>query len=86
MTTYNAYRGTVSEMLSSSPKHSIPWSTTLKTIDGERVCVLDVEAGVDDVYTVLCLVDFGNEVGSDWYTQDGEYTIGVPSGNSLIPI
>jgi hypothetical protein len=48
--------------------------------------VLDVEAGVDDVYTVLCLVDFGNEVGSDWYTPEGEYTIGVPSGNSLIPI
>lgn len=85
MTTYNAHRGTVSEMLSSSPKHSIPWSTTLQTIDGERVCVLSEETGSEE-YPILCLIDLGNEVGSDWYTLEGEYTIGVPSGNSLIPI
>tara|TARA_R110002033_G_C3840925_1_gene234798 strand:- start:113 stop:373 length:261 start_codon:yes stop_codon:yes gene_type:complete len=86
LTSYNASRKSVSELLNAEKGHNIPWSKTLKTIDGERVCVLDVEAGVDDVYTVLCLVDFGNEVGSDWYTPEGEYTIGVPSGNSLIPI
>ena len=85
MTSYNASRKSVSELLNAEKGHNIPWSTTLQTIDGERVCVLSEETGSEE-YPILCLIDLGNEVGSDWYTLEGEYTIGVPSGNSLIPI
>jgi len=76
----------VKKLLSEEIPFEIPWSTTLQTIDGERICVVNLEIDPSSGYPVLCLVDYGSEVGFDIYTEDGEYDIGVPSGNSLMPI
>jgi hypothetical protein len=86
LTSYNASRESVSELLKAEKGHDIPWSKTLQTIDGERICVVNLDIGLSPDYPVLCLVDYGSEIGFDIYTEDGEYDIGVPSGNSLIPI
>jgi hypothetical protein len=86
LTSYNASRESVSELLKAEKGHDIPWSKTLQTIDGERICVVNLDIGLSPDYPVLCLVDYGSEIGFDIYTEHGEYDIGVPSGNSLIPI
>jgi hypothetical protein len=48
--------------------------------------VVNLEIDPSSGYPVLCLVDYGSEIGFDIYTEDGEYDIGVPSGNSLMQI
>lgn len=76
----------VTKLLSEEIPFEIPWSTTLQTIDGERICVIDVEQHTDSGYPYLCLTDYGTEVGCDLYTIDGEWDVGVASGSSLMPI
>lgn len=72
-------------LLEREPKHAIAWSKTLQTKDGERVCVLNLDTNSES-YPLLCLIDYGTEIGCDIYTLAGEYDVGVSSGNSLIPI
>lgn len=75
----------VKKILAEENPTQIPWSTTLQTADGERICVVDVGHASED-YPIFCLIDYGNEIGCDWYTDQGEYDVGVPSGNTLVPI
>jgi len=39
---------TVKKILAVEQPIQIPWSTTLQTIDGERICVVDVDHASED--------------------------------------
>ena len=76
---------TIKKIIAEENLFEINWSTTLQTIDGERVCLVSNIQASDD-YPIICLVDYGTEVGCDSYTLEGEYDAGVASGNNLMPI
>jgi len=76
---------TIKKIIAEENLFEIPWSTTLQTIDGDRVCLVSNFQASDD-YPIVCLIDYGTEVGSDTYTLEGEYDVGVASGNNLMPI
>ena len=76
---------TIKKIIAEETFLEIKWSTTLQTIDGERVCLVSNVQASDD-YPIVCLIDYGTEVGCDSYTLKGEYDAGVASGNNLMPI
>ena len=76
---------TIKKIIAKETSFEIPWSTTLQTIDGERVCLVSNVQASDD-YPIVCLIDYGTEVGCDSYTLKGEYDAGVASGNNLMSI
>lgn len=76
---------TIKKIIAEENLFEIPWSTTLQTIDGDRVCLVSNVQANDD-YPIVCLIDYGTEVGCDSYTLEGEYDVGVATGNNLVPI
>jgi len=75
---------TTKKIIAEETSFEIPWSTTLQTIDGDRVCLVSNVQASDD-YPIVCLIDYGTEVGCDSYTLEGEYDVGV-AGCNLMPI
>tara|TARA_B110000093_G_scaffold113551_1_gene121753 strand:- start:625 stop:969 length:345 start_codon:yes stop_codon:yes gene_type:complete len=77
--------GNAEKLILAEPVYQIPWSTALQTADGERICIIS-KCNPSDDYPILCLIDYGTEVGCDTYTVAGDYDIGVSSQRTLISI
>ena len=75
----------VKQLIEQAPLLGIPWSQSLCTRSGLRVCLLDDESSNAD-YPVMALIDLGGESATEIFTGEGHYMLDGEHGYDLVSI
>ena len=75
----------VKQLIEQAPLLGIPWSQSLCTRSGLRVCLLDDESSNAD-YPVTALIDLGGESATEIFTGEGHYMLDGEHGYDLVSI
>jgi hypothetical protein len=81
----NAMSERVKQLIEQAPLLGIPWSQSLCTRSGLRVCLLDEGTGKAD-YPVMALIDLGGESATEIFTGEGHYMLDGEHGYDLVSI
>jgi len=64
----------VKQLIENDPQLGIPWSRSLCTRSGMRVCLIK-EMGKHADYPVIAMIDLGNEAATEMFTDEGHYML-----------